>query len=310
MVPRSNTVPSACSVISTSIIHVLPSEPGTVTTLRGELGHAMLDLAVEQALGADVLAARGTVELGVGVDGGDGGDDAGGPVGGVEVGGRGRDGALTAHRRQVDRHQAQRLAGQPHSEGVKAVWLGDEQTGGQGLDAGLVDDAKVGRLVLVAKLLGDAVQRLAGPLDAQPVDRIVEFADDLAGRRLAGQPPGQPVGQPDICRDDCTYCGDQIPDPAEQCDDGNVDAGDGCNASCTLEYCGNGFVDPGEVCDDGNRRSGDGCSADCRSDETCGNGYLDRITGREFVWTVGLLFGGVAISLYNLYHILYKETLG
>jgi predicted F0F1-ATPase subunit len=36
--------------------------------------------------------------------------------------------------------------------------------------------------------------------------------------------------------------------------------------------------------------------------------YLDRITGREFVWTVGLLFGGVAISLYNLYHILYKEV--
>jgi hypothetical protein len=35
--------------------------------------------------------------------------------------------------------------------------------------------------------------------------------------------------------------------------------------------------------------------------------YLDHITGREFVWTVGLLFGGVAISLYNLYHILYKE---
>jgi len=36
--------------------------------------------------------------------------------------------------------------------------------------------------------------------------------------------------------------------------------------------------------------------------------YLDKITGREFTWTVGLLFGGVAMSLYNLYHILYKET--
>ena len=35
--------------------------------------------------------------------------------------------------------------------------------------------------------------------------------------------------------------------------------------------------------------------------------YLDRITGREFAWTVGLLVGGVAISLYNLYHILYRE---
>ena len=38
--------------------------------------------------------------------------------------------------------------------------------------------------------------------------------------------------------------------------------------------------------------------------------YLDRITGHEFTWTIGLLFGGVATSLYNLYHILYKETIG
>ena len=35
--------------------------------------------------------------------------------------------------------------------------------------------------------------------------------------------------------------------------------------------------------------------------------YLDRITGQEFAWTIGLLFSGVAMSLYNLYHILYKE---
>ena len=37
--------------------------------------------------------------------------------------------------------------------------------------------------------------------------------------------------------------------------------------------------------------------------------YLDRVTGQEFVWTVGLLFGGVAIAFYNLYHTLYKETI-
>jgi predicted F0F1-ATPase subunit len=36
--------------------------------------------------------------------------------------------------------------------------------------------------------------------------------------------------------------------------------------------------------------------------------YLDRVTGHGYVWTVGLLFTGVAMSLYNLYHILYKET--
>jgi len=37
--------------------------------------------------------------------------------------------------------------------------------------------------------------------------------------------------------------------------------------------------------------------------------YLDRRTGQESVWTVGLLFAGVAMSLYNLYHILFKETI-
>jgi hypothetical protein len=36
--------------------------------------------------------------------------------------------------------------------------------------------------------------------------------------------------------------------------------------------------------------------------------YLDHITGQEYAWTVGLLFTGVAMSLYNLYHILYRET--
>jgi ATP synthase protein I len=35
--------------------------------------------------------------------------------------------------------------------------------------------------------------------------------------------------------------------------------------------------------------------------------YLDELTGREYVWTVGLLFGGVAMSLYNMYQILFKE---
>ena len=37
--------------------------------------------------------------------------------------------------------------------------------------------------------------------------------------------------------------------------------------------------------------------------------YLDRITGREFAWTIGLLFAGMAVSLYSLYHILHKETM-
>lgn len=44
-------------------------------------------------------------------------------------------------------------------------------------------------------------------------------------------------------------------------------------------YCGNGVMDAGEVCDDGNQYSGDGCAFNCQSDETCGNGVVDRDLG-------------------------------
>lgn len=70
-------------------------------------------------------------------------------------------------------------------------------------------------------------------------------------------------------------CGNGERDVGEQCDDGNISAGDGCSPTCRLEVCGNGVFDPGEVCDDGNTASGDGCSADCRSQERCGNGMVD-----------------------------------
>ena len=35
--------------------------------------------------------------------------------------------------------------------------------------------------------------------------------------------------------------------------------------------------------------------------------YLDQRAGGGYVWTVGLLFGGIMVAFYNLYHILTKE---
>jgi hypothetical protein len=35
--------------------------------------------------------------------------------------------------------------------------------------------------------------------------------------------------------------------------------------------------------------------------------WLDQRTGSEYVWTVGLLIGGIMVAFYNLYHILTKE---
>ncbi|HRH92963.1 MAG TPA: DUF4215 domain-containing protein, partial [Candidatus Peribacteria bacterium] len=99
-------------------------------------------------------------------------------------------------------------------------------------------------------------------------------------------------------------CGNSWKAATEDCDDGNVDNGDGCSSTCTIEsgftcdatseqsvctpapVCGDGFKTQGETCDDGNTDAGDGCSATCAAEagftcdasepslciRTCGNG--------------------------------------
>ena len=59
-------------------------------------------------------------------------------------------------------------------------------------------------------------------------------------------------------------CGNNVLEGNEQCDDGNVINGDGCDNNCTPPSCGNGIVTAGEQCDDGNLINGDGCSAVCQ----------------------------------------------
>lgn len=76
--------------------------------------------------------------------------------------------------------------------------------------------------------------------------------------------------------------------PAEECDDGNVRDGDGCNASCKREWCGDGIWQPNlavtpleppvggqpaptgkEECDDGNAATEDGCTPGCKREVGC-----------------------------------------
>jgi cysteine-rich repeat protein len=96
--------------------------------------------------------------------------------------------------------------------------------------------------------------------------------------------------EPDTCRTTCfePYCGDGVVDDeeAEDCDDGNLRNGDGCNEDCFAEeaYCGDGVVDDeeGEDCDDGNLENRDGCDEDCFTEDTyCGDGVLDLLDGEE-----------------------------
>ena len=89
-------------------------------------------------------------------------------------------------------------------------------------------------------------------------------------------------------------CGDGINNQGgiEDCDDGNVLPGDGCNGACKVErnwtcphegkctrsvICGDGVIGPGEVCDDANTLNNDGCDSTCTVQDpafTCVAGQL------------------------------------
>ncbi len=69
-------------------------------------------------------------------------------------------------------------------------------------------------------------------------------------------------------------CGNEIIEGDEECDDGNTNNGDGCNAICELESCGDGIKQINEECDDGNQNNYDNCRNDC-SLPACGDGIKD-----------------------------------
>ena len=75
-------------------------------------------------------------------------------------------------------------------------------------------------------------------------------------------------------------CGNGMVETGEQCDDGNLVDGDGCDSQCFTEVtgpvCGDGLVEAPEECDDGNTTPGDGCDANCLTEVVamCGDGII------------------------------------
>jgi len=67
----------------------------------------------------------------------------------------------------------------------------------------------------------------------------------------------------DLGADEVT-CGDGVVNPGEECDDGNLLDGDGCDSNCTVTACGNHIITAGEQCDDGNLVAGDCCAPSCQ----------------------------------------------
>jgi cysteine-rich repeat protein len=59
-------------------------------------------------------------------------------------------------------------------------------------------------------------------------------------------------------------CGNGIVEGQEECDDGDLDNGDGCLTNCKYAVCGDGYIRIGyEQCDDGNLIDNDGCDSYC-----------------------------------------------
>jgi len=145
----------------------------------------------------------------------------------------------------------------------------------------------------------DAAVALAAPRAAELIARLGITVEDSClvgalcgngeiddGEECDDGPDNSDV-LPDHCRQNCTLprCGDGVVDPGEgeQCDDGNLVDGDGCDSDCTFSsgVCGNGIVDPGEDCDQGPLNSDilpDHCRTDCTA-PSCGDGVID--TGEE-----------------------------
>jgi cysteine-rich repeat protein len=103
----------------------------------------------------------------------------------------------------------------------------------------------------------------------------------------------------EVCLADCSCvpeptCGDDVQEPPEQCDDGDVQNGDGCDENCVLEECGNGVLQVGEECDDGNLDAGDGCDQFC-IEEIAPPGFRDDFNRLDLGpnWVVDSLSFGI-----------------
>ncbi|MFT6400241.1 MAG: cysteine-rich repeat protein, partial [Bradymonadia bacterium] len=78
------------------------------------------------------------------------------------------------------------------------------------------------------------------------------------------------------------FCGDGTLDSdsrGEECDDGNVIDGDGCNSRCFIEFCGDETTNGEEECDAGGLET-DFCDLDCTFPE-CGDAVLNTTAGED-----------------------------
>lgn len=148
------------------------------------------------------------------------------------------------------------------------------------------------RTFLVAAVASSACSSdKAGPSAADDSGGIVTVGNQETSTG-ADSGSGSSSGTSGETDGDDDVCGDGERGVTEACDDGNLDAGDGCDATCTVEplyrclvpgvpcvpiVCGDRRIDSPETCDDGNDDPGDGCDASCAVE----SGYACPLPGTK-----------------------------
>lgn len=80
------------------------------------------------------------------------------------------------------------------------------------------------------------------------------------------------------CSATASYCGDEVVDDQESCDDGNDSDADDCKNDCSLNVCGDAsLLEWVEECDDGNLENEDGCNESCKAEETTVKVVFDKV---------------------------------
>lgn len=147
---------------------------------------------------------------------------------------------------------------------------GTIEVGACTLTVGAAGELRANGVGALTRVLASGRATIAGRLSATGGANVLEYREPALPPIVTGTvtPAAEPVVNAGLppCPPTGAVCGDGMPAGAEECDDGNASACDGCSPSCRVESCGNGRVECDEECDDGPQTGlpGSACDAACR----------------------------------------------